>query len=528
MREPQRVLLVILDGWGHTDFQGPPDPGNAIRQARVPVFRELLGSRSHGRLRCSGEEVGLPEGQMGNSEVGHLNLGAGRVVYQDLARIDRAIREGELAEALRLDAVAGALRTLGGALHLVGLVSDGGVHSHIRHLQALLEAIPPDVEVVLHCITDGRDTSPTSGEGHLEVLDGWCRERSNCRIGTVTGRYFAMDRDRRWERTERAYRAIALGEAEESATDLTFVRRCYERGITDEFLPPTVMEGYRGRGIQPEDALLFFNFRSDRMRQLVPALGLESFDAFSRSAPLPGLVVTLTRYEEGLPVEVAFPPNDLAEVLSQVVSREGLGQLKVAETEKYAHVTYFFNGGREEPFPGEERVLIPSPRVATYDLQPEMSAAGVGAAVVKGLRSGAHHFILVNFANPDMVGHTGSIPAARAAVEAVDLELGRILAVAKEEGWWVLVTADHGNAEKMLQEDGSPHTAHTTEPVDMIVVAPGEAEADGEAGAVPEDRRLREGKLADVAPTVLHLMGIPQPGEMTGRVLFRDPAVPAG
>ncbi len=505
-----KVLLVILDGWGHSEFNDPPWEGNAPEQARVPRFRDLYDHAPRTRLACSGADVGLPEGQMGNSEVGHMNLGAGRIVYQDIARVDRAIADGELGAALGLDETVARLRSSGRALHLVGLVSDGGVHSHIRHLEALLALLPPDLDVRVHCITDGRDTSPTSGAGFVGHVADLCDDAPGWKIATVSGRYFAMDRDKRWDRTEKAYRAIVEGKSDVVEDTPRFLRKRYEDGVTDEFVPPVVIAGAGERGIEDGGAVILFNFRADRMRQLCSALTVPDFDAFERRPPLKD-VTTLTRYESHFRVKVAFPPRDIEQRLGQVVAEHGHNQLRVAETEKYAHVTYFFNCGVETPNPGEDRHLVPSPRVATYDLQPEMSAAGVAAEVTEGMDAGSYDFILVNFANPDMVGHTGVIPAAVKAVETVDGLLGGLLdRVAAADGEWVaLITADHGNCEKMLQPDGSPHTAHTTEPVDLFVIDP--------------SGRFRlvggPGRLADVAPTVLACMGIPQPTEMTGTSL---------
>jgi 2,3-bisphosphoglycerate-independent phosphoglycerate mutase len=504
------VLLVILDGWGHSDFNDPPWEGNAPEQARVPRFRALYDHAPRTRLACSGFDVGLPEGQMGNSEVGHLNLGAGRIVYQDIARVDKAIADGEFAGALGLDDTVARLRENGGALHLVGLVSDGGVHSHIRHLEALLALLPPDLDVRVHCITDGRDTSPTGGAGFVGRIADLCDRAPGWRIATVSGRYFAMDRDKRWERTGKAYRCIVEGKGEAVEDSPRFLPSRYDTGVTDEFIPPAVIAGVGERGMEDGDEAILFNFRADRMRQLCTALTVPGFEGFPVGVPRVR-VTTLTQYEPHYPVHVAFPPNDIHATLGAVVAGAGLRQLRVAETEKYAHVTYFFNGGDETPNPGEVRDLVPSPKVATYDLQPEMSARGVCDAVVRGMRGGSYAFILVNFANPDMVGHTGVIPAAVKAVETVDACLGRLLDLVEEgRGQWVaLVTADHGNCEKMLQFDGSPHTAHTTEPVDFFLVDPsGRAKLTGGPG-----------RLADVAPTVLACMGIPQPEEMTGTSL---------
>jgi 2,3-bisphosphoglycerate-independent phosphoglycerate mutase len=505
----RKVLLVVLDGWGHSDFEGPASPGNAVELAKVPTFPRLYAERPRTRLACSGGDVGLPAGQMGNSEVGHLNLGAGRIVHQDIARIDLAVQDGTFARSLGLERLAAGLRERKGVLHIIGLVSDGGVHSHIRHLAALLDAVPGDVPIRLHCLTDGRDSSPTGGAGYLAQVAERCSRRRDCAIATVTGRYWAMDRDKRWERTQRAFDVIVRGQAEAWEAGPDFLPRSYAAGVTDEFIPPTGIEGRGERGIRPEDAVLMLNFRADRMRQIVAALTVPDFTGFERDGVRPAEVVTMTEYERSLPVTVAFAPQDVTMGLSEVIAKQGLRQLKTAETEKYAHVTYFFNGGEETPFQGEERVLIPSPKVATYDLQPEMSARGVADAVLAGVR-GPYEFILVNFANPDMVGHTGSIPAAVTAVEAVDACLADILReVSARPEWVALITADHGNCEKMIDENGNVHTAHTTEPVDLIVFDPTSAKT---VVAGP-------GRLADVAPTVLGYMGITPPPQMTGRDL---------
>ena len=505
----RKVLLVILDGWGHSDFQGAPNKGNAVELARVPTFRRLYDERPRTRLACSGADVGLPEGQMGNSEVGHLNLGAGRIVHQDIARIDKAIADGSFAQRLGLDALLTRLKSRGGTLHLIGLVSDGGVHSHERHLAALLDVLPRDVRLHVHCLTDGRDTSPTGGAGYVAKVEALCARSDRWRIATVTGRYWAMDRDKRWERTKSAYDLIVRGQAEAWEDAADFLPRTYAAGVTDEFVPPTGIRGAGERGIQPEDAVIVLNFRADRMRQIIAALTVPGFDGFERGGAIPAEVVTMTQYEGTFPVSAAFAPQDVTMGLSELVAKRGLKQLKTAETEKYAHITYFFNGGEEVPWPGEDRVLSPSPKVATYDLQPEMSARGVADAVIAGI-SGPYSFILVNFANPDMVGHTGSIPAAIKAVEAVDACLADILQAIREHPEWVaLITADHGNCEKMIDEKGNVHTAHTTEPVDLIVFD-------------PTDRKTvlsGPGRLADVAPTVLGYMEIPAPQQMNGRDL---------
>ena len=506
----RKVLLIILDGWGHSDFSLPPSQGNAVELADVPVFRRLYGECAHTKLACSGQDVGLPAGQMGNSEVGHLNLGAGRIVHQDIVRIDTAIAEGTFASHLGLSELITQLRERDGTLHITGLISDGGVHSHLRHFIAIMEQLPKDLPVRIHCFTDGRDTSPTGGASYLAEVAALASRSEEWRIASVIGRYWAMDRDHRWDRIKKAYNLIARGESDEWTDDPGFLEESYASKVTDEFVPPTGIRGAGEAGIKSEDAVIMINFRADRMRQLVSALGAPGFDGFKREAEAPAEIVTMTEYEPDLPVKVAFPPIDVRMGLSEVLAGEGLKQLKTAETEKYAHVTYFFNGGGEIPFSGEERTLIPSPKVATYDLCPEMSARGVAEAVIDGVSSGDFNFILVNFANPDMVGHTGSIPAAVEAVQVVDECLGEILEEIEERQEWVaLVTADHGNCENMIDEEGNVHTAHTTEPVDFIIFDPA-----GSVGAL-----AGPGRLADVAPTVLGYIGIAQPDEMTGRDL---------
>ena len=480
------VCLVVLDGWGLAS----PGPGNAVDLASTPVFDELWATYPKTTLIACGRAVGLPDGQMGNSEVGHLNLGAGAVVKQDLTRIDEElVDEGRSNEVLDA-AMDGAER-----LHLVGLVSDGGVHSSLEHLMALVGlARERGVrDIVIHAFTDGRDTSPTSGAGFLARVEAW----EGCRVGTVVGRYYGMDRDNREERTEAARALLVDGVAEHHAdSGEAAVRAAYERDETDEFITATTV-GDEAR-IRPEDSVVTFNFRPDRMRQIVTAL--------ARTA---GRITTLTEYEEGWPYAVAFPPARPSVTLASVIAARGERQLHVAETEKYPHVTYFFNGGAEEPYDGERRELVPSPRdVPTYDHKPEMSAREAADAFVEAWRSDRPVFGVINFANADMVGHTGSIPAAVAACEAVDACLADVLRVVEESGGVCLVTADHGNADEMLEEDGSPDTAHSLNPVPFVVTS-----HDVEMGD--------EGILADVAPTVLALLGVEQPPEMTGRSLVR-------
>ena len=474
--------------------------------AETPVFDELWRSHEHTQLTACGRAVGLPEGQMGNSEVGHLNLGAGSVVRQDLTRIDDAVADGSLAKNTVLKEAMGASR-----VHLVGLVSDGGVHSSMEHLRALIEmaAARGAGEILVHAFTDGRDTLPDAGAGYVERVEGWL-EPAGGRIATVGGRYFGMDRDHRWDRTKLAYDAIvhASSEVPPAASGADAVRAGYERGESDEFVKPTVVG--RGAAVADGDSLVFFNFRPDRARQLTRALGEEGFAEFDRgSAPRPR-VTTLTEYQEEFDYPIAFPPERPTTTLAATLAERGIGQLHVAETEKYAHVTYFFNGGEEHPYAGEERHLVDSPRdVPTYDHKPEMSARGAADAFTEHWRSGGFGFGIINFANPDMVGHTGSIPAAVKAIETVDACLGDLVAAVHESGGACIVTADHGNADNMLEPDGSPNTAHSLNPVPLIVTT--------------EVAGLREGGvLADVAPTVLGLLGQEQPEGMTGRSLIES------
>jgi len=488
------VCLVILDGWGLAE----PGPGNAVSQARTPVFDELWEAYEHTTLTAYGPAVGLPEGQMGNSEVGHLNLGAGSVVAQDLVRIDDAVADGSFLENEALLGACSAARGCG-RLHLLGLVSGGGVHSSMDHLQACIELAArqgvPDI--VLHAFTDGRDTSPDSAPGFLEEAEGWLIAAGG-RMATVSGRYYAMDRDRRAERTLRAYDAIALGRtaAPPAGSGVEAVRAAYGRGETDEFVEPTLV-GDEGR-VRDGDSVLFFNFRPDRARQLTGKLNDELDLCFT----------TLTKYQEDWDYPVAFSPRQPATTLARVLADQGLGQLHAAETEKYPHVTYFFNGGEERTYAGEERCLVDSPReVPTYDEKPEMSAREAAAAFVERWREGGLSFGIINFANPDMVGHTGVIPAAVAAVETVDECLAEVVRAVHQGGGACVITADHGNADHMLEPDGSPNTFHSLNPVPLVVST--------DAGALRSG-----GTLADVAPTVLALLGVPQPEEMTGKSLI--------
>jgi len=497
------ATLIVLDGWG----LGPAGPGNAVSLARTPIFDEIWSTYPHTELTACGRAVGLPDGQMGNSEVGHLNLGAGAVVMQDLTRIDEAVACGKLgSNPVLRDAYSGAER-----VHLLGLVSDGGVHSGWKHLEALIrlaaELGVPDL--VLHAFTDGRDTLPRAGAGYLEAVEGWMAAAGTGRVGSVIGRYFAMDRDRRWERTQSAYDLIVHGRAECHAdTGAAAVAAAYERGQTDEFAAAATV-GSEAL-IRPGDSVFAFNFRPDRMREITRALADPEFTEVDRGGAPPVLrYASMTEYEEGWRYPIAFPPARPQTTLAAVLAARGERQLHVAESEKYPHVTYFFNGGDEAPCRGERRELVPSPRdVPTYDYKPEMSAREAAAAFVEAWREDAPRFGIINFANPDMVGHTGVIPAAVRAIETVDGCLGAVVDAVHASGGVCIVTADHGNADHMLEPDGSPNTAHSLNPVPLVVTVPGLSLEDS-------------GVLADVAPTVLQALGIDQPPEMTGRSLIR-------
>ena len=496
------VALVILDGWGLAE----PGPGNAISLAETPVFDRLWGRFPHTRLSAQGRDVGLPDGQMGNSEVGHLNLGAGAIVKQDLARIADSIADGSFFdnEAL-LAACEKARNSPRGRLHLLGLVSDGGVHSGWEHIEATIELASQEgvPDVVFHAFTDGRDTLPHGGKGYLAELERWLRHAGG--VGTVSGRYYAMDRDTRWERTKLAYDAIVHAEGLRAESAEEAIASSYERDETDEFVKPTVIGGYDG--VAEGDIGIFVNFRPDRAREMTRALAEPDFDEFPRAGGTLLRLTTMTGYRKGWPYPVAFPEVRPKTTLAETIAAAGGRQLHVAETEKYAHVTYFFNGGREQEWEGEERHLVDSPRdVPTYDHKPEMSARAAAEAFVSHWSSGDYRFGIINFANPDMVGHTGVIPAAVKAVEEVDTCLGDVVEAVAKTGGACIVTADHGNCDHMLEPDGSPNTAHSLNPVPLIVTA--------------EGLTLRDhGILADVAPTALQLLGIPQPEPMTGQSL---------
>ncbi|WP_369425211.1 2,3-bisphosphoglycerate-independent phosphoglycerate mutase [Methanothrix sp.] len=500
------VVLIIMDGYGLSEEK----EGNAVEGAHKPNLDRLKSLYPHTSLGASGLDVGLPRGQMGNSEVGHLNLGAGRIVYQDYTRISLAIEQNRLRDVRQLVDAMVTARDSGRNLHLMGLLSDGGVHSHITHLFALLDmAKELGVErVYVHPILDGRDVPPRSAQIYVSQLEEKLARIGIGRIATISGRYYAMDRDKRWDRTEAAYRAMTEGVGIQAASAEEAVRMGYERGETDEFLKPTVIDP---QGLVREgDSMIFFNFRPDRARQITRAFVQPDFREFERMYLRP-FFVCMTQYDESIDAPVAFPPEYLKETLGEVLSRAGLRQLRIAETEKYAHVTYFFNGGREEPFTGEDRILIPSPKIPTYDLKPEMSAPEVTSTVVERIRSGGYDVVIMNYANPDMVGHTGIYEAAVRAVEAVDRGVGTVVDEVLSRGGVALITSDHGNAEKMLEKStGEPHTAHTTNRVPFIL-----------AGCDDVSGLRDDGILADVAPTMLELLGIEKPSSMSGRSLIK-------
>jgi 2,3-bisphosphoglycerate-independent phosphoglycerate mutase len=501
-------MLVVLDGWGWRE----ETTDNAVRQAQTPTFDTLWGHGPHAFLHTSGHDVGLPDGQMGNSEVGHLNLGAGRVVMQDLPRIDATVVDGSLAKNPVLVAFIAKLKASGGTCHLVGLLSPGGVHSHQKHAAALAKAVAAaGVPVAIHCLTDGRDTAPQAAPEFMRAFQADLGETPGVKIATVIGRYFAMDRDNRWERVSLAYNAMVLGEGAAATDPQAAIAAAHAAGKTDEFIPACAIGGYAG--MADGDGVLCFNFRADRVREILGALLDPAFSGFERKKVVHlAAAAGMTQYSTFLDgfMTTLFPPQSMADKLGEVVSRAGLHQLRMAETEKYPHVTYFLNGGEEAVLPGEDRIMVPSPKVATYDLQPEMSAPELTQKAVDAVNSGKYDLIVLNFANPDMVGHTGVLSAAIKAVETVDTGLGRIVAAVKAQGGAMLITADHGNCEMMRDPvTGGPHTSHTTNPVPLMLVG-------GPAGS-----EIAEGRLADVAPTLLALMGLAQPAAMTGKSLLR-------
>ena len=505
-------MLIILDGWGI----GVDEPTNAVLMADTPCLDKLLATYPSTQLKCSGEDVGLPAGIMGNSEVGHMNIGAGRIVYQDLVRIDNAIKDESFFENKALCTVMDTVTDKNKALHLIGLVSDGGVHSQLTHLCALLSmaAKRKVPKVFVHAILDGRDTPPDSGAGYVQKVQEHIQTIGHGAVASLCGRYYAMDRDKRWDRVEKAYRLYAEGEGSRETDAVAAVKTAYEKGETDEFVKPVAIVDEKGSPlgtVGEGDGIIFFNFRADRAREITQAFTEKDFSGFQRQA-MPSLAgyTTMTLYDEHFDLPMAFPPQHLDMILGQVISQKGLRQLRIAETEKYAHVTYFFNGGEEMPFDNEDRCLIPSPReVATYDQKPEMSAPQVAGEVVSRLDSGQYDLIVLNFANMDMVGHTGILNAAIKACETVDGCLQKVLDKLLSQGGVALITADHGNSEKMADADGKPFTAHTTNPVRLILV-------DDDRKAV----HLEAGRLADLAPTLLSLMGIDPPKQMTGRNLI--------
>lgn len=508
MKHINKALLMILDGYGLREEK----ENNATRQADTPFLNSLFRDAPNTALNCHGLEVGLPEGVMGNSEVGHLNIGAGRVVMQDLVRIDQALREGKCKEFPEFLQMIRDAKEKGGKLHLMGLLSDAGVHSDYRHLMKILPALKEAgvEQVYVHALMDGRDTPPQSGAGYIRKLQNYMKEIGCGKIATVIGRYYAMDRDKRWDRVERAYRALVEGKGEQSKDPAASVEACYQKGITDEFMEPIISakEGRIGKG----DTVLTFNFRADRMREIAIALNDKDFSEF-KTEPLGLHYYTFTEYRADFPYPVLFKPQTMNNIFGEVISQAGLKQLRIAETEKYAHVTYFFNGGEERQYPGEDRILVPSPKVATYDLQPEMSAPQVTEKLLEAIDKDIYDTIILNFANGDMVGHTGILEAAVKALEYLDGAVERIVKAFTAKGGTVLITADHGNCEQMWDPaNGQPHTQHTLNKVPFITVDPQK-----------RVKALREGgKLADIAPTLLQILGLEKPAEMNGVSLIID------
>lgn len=500
-------MLMILDGFGIA----PAGPGNAVAKAYKPNLDEIFSKYPHTQLKASGLAVGLPEGQMGNSEVGHLNIGAGRVVYQELTRISKAIDDGVFAGNAALNDAINHCRETGGALHVMGLLSDGGVHSHISHIKAVVSlAFSHNVSpIYVHCFMDGRDVPPTSGINYIKEMENFLSDIDGASTGVVAGRYYAMDRDKRWERVKLAYDALVSGQGRRASSGSQAVAMAYEAGETDEFILPTVCSD-KAR-VKDGDSIIFCNFRPDRARELTRCFVDDDFSGFERPRKIADLkYVCMTQYDETMPnVEIAFPPAVISNTLGEYLSSLGMSQLRIAETEKYAHVTFFFNGGVEKPNPLEDRILIPSPKVATYDLQPEMSAFEVTEKVIEEIKSSKYDCIILNFANPDMVGHTGKFDAAVKAIEAVDQCVGKIVPVILEAGGQILLTADHGNADDMLDSSGNPVTAHSLNPVPLVHIA-----------ETPVSSLAGGGRLCDIAPTMLKLMGLSIPPDMTGKSLI--------
>jgi len=507
------VVLIILDGWGYCE----ETKGNAIAASSTPVMDSLLKAYPNTLIKASGKAVGLPEGQMGNSEVGHLNIGAGRVVPQELVRISDAVEDGSINQNPALVKICQEVRGRQSKLHLVGLCSEGGVHSHLSHLFGLLDLAKAQgiSEICIHAITDGRDTKPSEAIKAIGLIQDYIDRIEVGRIVTISGRYYAMDRDKRWDRIQSAYSVMTQDKKGDSRSATEVIETSYAEGVTDEFIVPVrIAPG----AVEAGDGIVFFNFRPDRARQLTQAFVKPDFDGFERQQIKPLSFVTFTQYEQDLSVDVAFEPQNLNNILGEVISNHGLKQFRTSETEKYAHVTYFFNGGLEEPFEGEDRELINSPMVATYDKAPSMSASAVTEVVLEAIKKGIYSLIVVNYANPDMVGHTGNMEATVEALQTVDICLGRLLEGISKAGGTALITADHGNAEYMIDETGNPWTAHTTNPVPFIVIEGEKAKIAGHATNVI----LRsDGKLADIAPSILEILQLPQPPEMTGISLFK-------
>lgn len=508
-----KVLLAIMDGWGLSDGKCE----SAIERGNVPVFENLIKTYPNKPIFADGEHVGLPEGQMGNSEVGHLNLGAGRIVYQELTRINKSIRDGEFFENEEFIKAIKHVKENDSALHFYGLVSPGGVHSSMNHLFALIDLAKKNglSKVYVHAFLDGRDTPPQSAIEYVQQVEDKLKEAGLPPVASVTGRYYAMDRDNRWDRVEKTYNCLLLGEGETATNAVQAVKNSYDAGANDEFVLPTVI-GDKETRIKDNDSVIFFNFRPDRAREITKAINAVDFDGFNRQKVLNNVYyICMTQYDESFGLPIAFPPQRLTNILGEVFADNNVKQFRTAETEKYAHITFFFNGGVEEPTATETRALVDSPKVATYDLKPEMSAYEVADKVVEALNSDEYPFVMVNFANPDMVGHTGDMEAAVKAVEVVDECIGKVVDAVKENGYTMLLTADHGNAECMVDpETGKPFTAHTTNPVPFVVINS------------PDEIELKEGgALCDVAPTILQLMGINQPEEMTGQSLVQNVAV---
>ena len=504
------TMLMILDGFGINE----KTEGNAVKLANIPNLNEILKSNPNTIIHTSGLEVGLPEGQMGNSEVGHTNIGAGRIVYQDLAKITKAIEDGDFFSLPEFVKAIENCRKNNSKLHIMGLLSDGGVHSHNRHLYGLLEmAKRRDFEnVYVHCFLDGRDTPPASGEGYIAELEEKMKEKGIGQIATLSGRFYSMDRDKRWERVSKAYDALVNGVGEKANSAISAIEESYQKEVFDEFVKPTVITNKNGEPvakIEDGDSVIFFNFRPDRAREITRSIVDKNFDGFE-TKKMDTYFVCMTPYDETMPnVEVAYKKEEIKNTFGEYISSKGLKQLRIAETEKYAHVTFFFNGGEEKQYEGEDRILVPSPKVETYDLKPEMSAYEVTDKVVEAIKSEKYDSIILNYANPDMVGHTGNIEAAIKALEAIDECVSRVVKAINEVGGILLITADHGNSEQMIDyKTGEPYTAHTTNPVPLAIVG------------IPNNKKIKEGRLADLAPTMLDLMGLEKPNEMTGESLI--------